>query len=331
MDMRRIIVVGLGSIGRRHARLLSARTDLRVEAVEPDDESLARARSEIGEMHIYPSFEAAVATRPEMVLIATPPCLHADQTIAALAAGCHVLCEKPMCDNLADAKRMQKAAESADKVVSIGFSGHFSPPVIRLRELMQNGELGQLVYAHLHVGTYLTLVLSLSRHQAELEGAVMLDYAHQPDFLFWALSRNPRGVYVAGEQAGRQELQSNPNVVSLTCDYEDPLITSIHLNFVQAPAQARYEVIGDQGWAALDLETGQLRIGSGGHEGSIREEMFPQPRDAIYQAEHQTFMDAVDGKCQTESPVNEAIQSMYVIDAAMRSWKSGQRVVLDKS
>src|SRR4051812_9876905 len=88
----RVTVVGLGSIGKRHARLLSERADVSVEVVEPSAESLAIARPEIGDVRVHPSFDAMLDTRPDVVWIATPTPLHAQQAIAALDAGAHVFC-----------------------------------------------------------------------------------------------------------------------------------------------------------------------------------------------------------------------------------------------
>ncbi|MAE59918.1 MAG: hypothetical protein CMJ49_01025 [Planctomycetaceae bacterium] len=328
-DRWRVVVVGLGSIGKRHARLLAERPDVSLEAVELDAEAVERARPEISDLRVlHPSFEAALSSGPDVVLIATPAPFHAGQTIAALEAGCHVLCEKPMSDNVKDAERMKAAAEKSDRLLSIGFSLHFSPSVVRFRDIVRSGRLGELVHINMHIGSYLTLVLSRSRHQARMEGSLMLDYAHQPDLLYWMLGHNPRGVYAAACLAPTVELKSNPNVVSMTYDYDEPLVSYIHLNFIQAPAQARYEAIGDQGWVHLDAETGLQRVGSGGWEGSVAEEIIGGARDEVYQAEHQRFFDAIDGKGEVESPPGDAIQSMYVIDAAIESWKTGKRVEL---
>ena len=105
MSNRRIVVVGCGSIGRRHARLLSDRKDLSLEICERSPEHLTRALEEVGNVPTHTSFKEMLETKPEMVVIATPHSLHAQQSIESLRAGCHVLCEKPMSHNLAEASR----------------------------------------------------------------------------------------------------------------------------------------------------------------------------------------------------------------------------------
>ncbi len=95
-EQRRVVIVGIGSIGRRHARLLRERKDIAVEVFEPSADMLTRAERELGPLVKHESFELMLATQPDVVWICTPNPLHAPQTVAALGAGCHVFCEKPM-------------------------------------------------------------------------------------------------------------------------------------------------------------------------------------------------------------------------------------------
>ena len=327
MALRRIVVVGCGSIGRRHARLLARRSDVRVELCDSNHDCLAAAVAEAGETHCHEDFGAMLATRPEMVVIATPHAFHAEQTIAALRAGTHVLCEKPMSDNLADAQRMAEVAADGGPVLDFGFNLHFHPGLRRLKDLITSGELGEVLHVQCRVGTYGTLVNSVSRHQANLEGALLFDYVHQPDLLHWMLGAEPRGAYTAAVLGGNLPLRSDPNVLSLTLDYNRPLLATIHLNYVQMPQRHEYEVVGDRAWAILDMETNRLRIGRREEQAETVETLSVE-RDKLFENEHQAFLDAVDGRRGPESPASSAIVSMRIADAAMRSLKQSQRVLV---
>ena len=193
--------------------------------------------------------------------------------------------------------------------------------------MIQNGTLGTVVQVSYRVGSYVTLVSSGSRYQAQMEGALLLDYAHQPDIIYWLVGKRPRGVYMAGAQGGTMEFSSNPNFLSMIYDYESPLVTTIELNYLQMPQRHTCEIVGDEGWALCDMDTGMIRIGRKAERSEI-EEIVPIERDEIYQTEHQVFLDAVAGKRMPSSPASEAIVSMEIIDAALSSWKTGRRVPL---
>jgi predicted dehydrogenase len=299
-----------------------------VEVCEPNEKSLEVLAGEMGRPLLrHRSFEEAVASHPEMMLIATPPQLHAAQTVAALQAGCHVLCEKPMSDSSEGAQQMTDAAHRFNRCLSIGFTMHFHPMMQRLKAILNSQVLGELLHVHAHVGTYITLLNSGSSFQATLEGALLMDYTHQPDLFQWWLGQAPRGVYMRGFRGGTLEKMSTPNVACLTMDYAGSLIATIHLNYVQMPDRHEYEVVGDRGWLHYDLGAGVLRVGMR-ETRTVTEEKFVVERDPMYEAEHQAFFDAVDGRRAVESPGIEAMQSTRVIDAALRSWREGRRVEL---
>ena len=327
MSNRRIVVVGCGSIGRRHARLLSDRKDLSVEICERSPEHLNRALEEVGNVPTHPSFKEMLETKPEMVVIATPHSLHAEQSVESLRAGSHVLCEKPMSHNLAEAKQMVSAVENSDRVFSVGFTFHFHPVMLKIRDMIKTGVLGELLYLHFHIGTYLTLMNSVSRHQAEVEGAIAMDYAHQPDLYCWWLNKLPTSVYAVGIQGGKLPLQSNPNVMAIILEYEQSPIATIHLNYVQHPDRGYCEIVGEKGWVFFDSKSSTLRIGM--HEGNLETtEEYSIGRDSLYVTEHQVFLDAIAGKRTPESPAQESIRSMQIVEATLQSWKNNARINL---
>ena len=325
MTPKRIVVAGCGSIGKRHARLLAARPDVQVELFDVDRDQVARTVETIGPVAVHESYAAALDSKPDAVVIATPVPAHAEQSIDALAAGAHVLCEKPLCDTVANGRRMAAAAQATDRLFNVGFVMHFHPACRRVRELIQSGALGRILHVHWHVGTYLTLMLSVSRHQASLEGALLLDYAHQPDVTHWWLQERPTSVFAAGCKGGSQPLQSNPNVLALTMEYDRPLLATLHLNYVQHPASAHCEITGDEGWVHMDMEAGELCIGNRASETVVREVHRPA-RDALYIAQFDAFLTAIEEQGEPESPVEDAMVSMAIIEAALASWRCGEPV-----
>jgi hypothetical protein len=171
-------------------------------------------------------------------------------------------------------------------------------------------------------------VNSLSRYQASNPGSLFLDYSHQPDLFLWLLNSVPRDVFVAGFQAGSLELSSTPNVADIICRYDAPLVTSIHLNYVQMPERHQYEIIGEQAWMHADLNTGILTVGHRKSE-TIETEILKQDKDAMIRAEQQSFFEALDGLTQPSTSAHAGLISTSICSAAIHSWHSGTAVALD--
>ncbi|MFZ3333381.1 MAG: Gfo/Idh/MocA family oxidoreductase [Candidatus Acidiferrales bacterium] len=324
---RRVVVAGLGSIGRRHTRLLFERDDVSVEVVEPRVEALASVRKELGDLPSHRSFEAMLETTPDVVWIATPTPLHAAQSISALNAGAHVFCEKPMTDSLVEAIRVKELADRSKKVFNVGFYLHFWPVMVALKDLISRGVLGQVLHAHARVGTYITLVNSASRYQAHQSGSLFWDYSHQPDLFYWLLGKIPKAVHASAFQGGALELSSNPNVAVVTCEYESPLISTVHLNYVQMPERDHYELCGDEGWAFIDWDEAIMTIGTRKNE-HVETKEYPIERDDIFRAEHRAFFDTLNGARSSETSATDGLVSTAICEAAIESWKTRQRIAL---
>lgn len=323
--LRRLVVVGLGSIGRRHVRLLRERADVRVEVCEIGADALALAERELGPLTRHADLASALATQPDVVLIATPHELHATQAIAAMHAGVDVFCEKPLCLDPAEARAMLTAAHETGRHLGVGFQLHFQTAVRRMRELVNEGAIGRVVHAHARVGSFITLRNSVSRYQAALPGALLLDYAHQPDLMLWLLPGLPTAVSMTAVQAGALPLTSDPNLLSLTLEYGGTALATIHLNYVQMPQRHEWELVGEDGWIVLDVDRGELRLGRRSTEDEVRELLFTE-RDDMYRREHQAFIAALDGRREFESPAESAMRSVELFAFAMQSWREGRRV-----
>jgi predicted dehydrogenase len=90
--------------------------------------------------------------RPDVVHVTTPPQSHAALTLQALAAGCHVYVEKPFALDSAQAAQMLASAESHGRKLTVGYSSLFDPPVLRLRELVAAGVLGEPLHVESFYG-----------------------------------------------------------------------------------------------------------------------------------------------------------------------------------
>jgi predicted dehydrogenase len=146
----RVAFLGCGFITRVHSRHLKALPDDVVCAYA----SRERAKAEDFQRR-YRGFasygdyaEAIEDPRVDAVVIAVPPRFHLDLTQRALAAGKHVLVEKPAYPAMADYRAAVAARDRAGRVVLVGENDHYKPLAVRLRRLLAEGVIGEMVFAH---------------------------------------------------------------------------------------------------------------------------------------------------------------------------------------
>jgi 1,5-anhydro-D-fructose reductase (1,5-anhydro-D-mannitol-forming) len=143
--MLRWLVVGIGDIMTRRvlgALLAEPRSSLAGFVTRNP------AKAEPYSVPSWTDLDRALAdSGADAVYIATPVFLHAPQTIAALRAGKHVLCEKPMALNYREARRMQRAADETGSTLGIAYYRRMYPKVARARQLIDQGAIGRPVFA----------------------------------------------------------------------------------------------------------------------------------------------------------------------------------------
>jgi len=170
--MVHIAFLGCGFIAGVHSRhLRSMRAGVARSYASRDPLRAESCRRHYGGRHAYEGYAAAL-TDPtvDAVVIAVPPRFHLQLTLEALAAGKHVLVEKPAFLRLEDYLEVQEAQSRANRVVLVGENDHYKPLAVTLRRLLSQEVIGELVFAH-----FSTLALRLKtaedwRNDEEMAG-----------------------------------------------------------------------------------------------------------------------------------------------------------------
>jgi UDP-N-acetyl-2-amino-2-deoxyglucuronate dehydrogenase len=145
-DKIRFAVVGAGHIGRRHASMILRHPEAELVGMADINEALRKPVTEETEAPFFHSMEELMSSdvKPDVICICTPNNLHAPQSIKALEAGCHVVCEKPMALSKADCEDVIYKSLQASRLVFCVMQNRYSPPSAWLKEMITSGRLGQI-------------------------------------------------------------------------------------------------------------------------------------------------------------------------------------------
>jgi predicted dehydrogenase len=236
-DGIRVGVVGVGYWGSRHVRVLRSTTG--VAAVVAVDQRFARVGD--GQQHadhrleVYADLHEALP-HVDAVIIATPPASHMHLGLKAIAAGKHVLIEKPLATTTEAARVLVDAAAAAGVILMPGHTFEHNAAVHKLRDLVQGGHLGQLFYldcARLNLGLY----------QADVN--VILDLApHDVSISNFLLGSGPTTVTAWGSRHVHPE---HEDVAYLRLDYADLGVrTNIHVSWLDPHKVRRITAVGSK-------------------------------------------------------------------------------------
>ena len=145
----RIGIIGYGQWGPNHVRNFSACPNAQVTAIaDSRPERLAAAKASSSHVpHHFASYQELVKSGGvDAVVVATPTATHASIVRQALEADLHVLCEKPLCSTASDGEELVALARRRRRLLMVGHVFLFNPGIVKLREYLQAGALGDLYY-----------------------------------------------------------------------------------------------------------------------------------------------------------------------------------------
>jgi predicted dehydrogenase len=317
----RVAVIGLGSAGGRHARLLA---ELGHEIAGHDPQASPPDGVEAA------ASVADALTGADAAVIASPSSLHVEHALAAIESRVPTLIEKPLAADATGARIVADAAAQAGIVCGLAMNLRFHAGPMALRRLIDQGDLGRLLFARASFGHDLRLWRPGTDYRlaysarAELGGGILLDAIHEVDELLWLLGP---ARSVSAQLAHVSDLEIDVEDVALaTVAFESGALGTFDLNFIDPSYRRTCLLVGENGVADWDWTRGSVIVRDA--EGGVTE--MPGATEPVdtYRAELSDFLAAVDGRGTPRTTLADGVSAMELVDAAKRSSAEGARVDL---
>lgn len=352
MEKLKIGVIGVGNISNEHIQAYLKNPNVELYAFCDINETQLKMMAEkYGVTRTFTDKDEMLAL-PELdaVSVCTWNSEHAPCTIAALNAGKHVLCEKPMATTVEEAIAMKEAAERSRKLLQIGFVRRFGNDCEVLQDFIQQDFLGEIYYAK---ATYLRRngnPMGWFGDVSRSGGGPLIDLGVHVIDLTRYLMGNPKPVSVYGvtfrKLGNRSELKDQKDYVSASatdhdiCDVEDmatamvrydngavlSVETSFSLNLKKP--QGTIELFGTKGGARLDPEL-ELYTDINGYMADVN---LCSPTalsfDGLFQKEIDHFADCILHGTPCRAPAQDGIDIMRILRAIYKSAETGHEVLL---
>ena len=330
--INRILIIGIGSIGKRHLRLarkLVPDADIRVLRHQVTHEVPEYSNG------YFSSIEESIAFAPQMAVISSPAPFHIPAAQALAEVGVHLLIEKPLSNSLNGVMQLLKTCQQRGTVLLTGYNLRFLPSLQCFRNLLDESVIGKVFSVRCEVGQHLSSWRPdedyrqgvSARH--ELGGGALLELSHELDYMRW----------IFGEVGWVKATVSRQS--SLEIDVEDTahltlgfvaktdghqLIGTVNLDFIRHDTSRYCIAIGAKGSLRWNGLTGEVSL----YEEGVNEwrELFvlPNKRDDSYIAEWQNFIGCVTEQKQPLVTGEDGLKVLQIIDAARHSATSEGRM-----
>lgn len=312
-------LIGLGSMGRHHARNIRSLEGAELVAVaDPYGDKFGVA----GDLDVLPDVDALIAAGIDAAMVAVPTGQHAEVALKLAEAGVHTMVEKPLASTIDEGEAMVKAFDDAGLVGAVGYVERCNPALLEMRRLIADGKLGKI---------YQITTRRQSPFPARIaDVGVVKDLAtHDVDLTAWVADSHYKSVSAhTACRAGREY----EDLVTVSGALENGVLVNHLVNWLTPYKERSTVVLGEKGALVAETTMGDLTFYENGEaplawealssfrgvsEGQvIRYALNKREPLAV---EHEHFRDAILGKASEHVSMKDALITMKVVQGILDS------------
>lgn len=332
MSVSRVLVVGLGNIGKLHLRLareLLPQADIRV--LRREEGALPPEYADGG----FSRMAQAIAFKPQIAVIANPAPFHLSVAQSLADAGVHLIVEKPLSTAAEGVQRLIESCRERELVLLTGYNLRFLPSLQRFRDLLRQNVIGKVFSVRCEIGQYLPSWRPdvdyrqgvSARH--DLGGGALLELSHELDYLRWIFGEVD---WVEARLSRQSRLEIDvEDTVHLVLGFEPEadshsLIGTLSMDLVRHDTTRLCTSIGELGSLRWNGLTGAVELFEAGTKNWRELFCFQQQREESYREEWENFLACVEKKSTPLVNGEDGLKVLQIIDAVRQASETGQQV-----
>lgn len=322
----RVGVIGLGMMGRHHARVAREVEGFELVAVA---DAIGDPHGSAGSLPRFDTVHELIAHGIDAAVVAVPTQFHEEVGLTLAEAGVHALIEKPLAESIEAGLRLVEAFGSRDLVGAVGHIERFNPALVELRKRINRGDLGAVYQIH-------------TRRQgpfpARIADVGVIKDLGSHDFDLTAWLANSRYAQVAAQTAFKSG-RDHEDMVMVSAKLDNGIIANHLVNWLTPFKERLTLVTGERGAYVADTLTADLTFYENGtidtewdaltafrgvSEGTVTR--FAIEKREPLKAEHEAFRDRILGKSSEAVTLQEGLEVLRVCEASIEAAATGRTV-----
>jgi predicted dehydrogenase len=294
------LLVGCGSIGRRHIKNLASLGARRFLLCDLSAERLDATKTCLppdSEVELFTNLDEALRKKPTAALICTPSSLHMEMSLKAANHGVNLFIEKPLSHTIDGVAELMKIVNDNGLVATMAMCYRFHPVFLRLKALLDDKVIGKLYHANCYGGYYLPYWHPKEDYRKEyaaqksLGGGVILTSIHGFDNLRW-LFGEVEGIHAIVERVGDLEMDVEDMALG-TFKMQSGLYISWQTDFLRRSDEHMYVIVGERGTIRCNVMEGLIEVYSALTK-EWKKERIAFDVNSMYMDEMNAFLNALD-------------------------------------
>lgn len=320
----RILIVGHGSIGKRHlqlARTLLPNADIRVLRHQPCTSTPEYSNG------CFDNIEDVYEFAPQVAVIANPATFHIQVALKLTAKGVHLLIEKPIAESVENIPLLLELSQKNNTILLVGYNLRFLASLQQFRAALHSQTIGRVLSVRCEIGQFLPSWRPDSDYKqgvsarSELGGGALLELSHEIDYLRWIFGEVDWVSAILSQQSDLDiDVEDTAHLIfGFTTQIVDKiqLIASVNLDFIRHDTTRSCTAIGDKGslrWDGLAGTVEQFDL-----ENKTWVEVYRDEEKDSYVSEWKHFLNCISGYEKPLISGNDGLKVLEIIEAVRRS------------
>lgn len=320
----KVLVVGYGSIGKRHIGNLSSLPNLEILVYTNRriDQFLKKKKC-----RVFNSLERCLEEKPQIALITNVTSLHIKTAIRLAKSGVDLFIEKPLSHSMKGIKELSNIIQKKKLITLIGCNLRFHPCIRKINEMVLNKEIGRVISVRVENSSFLPDWHKYEDYRnsyasrEDMGGGVVLTNIHEIDYLYWFFGSVKEVFSVTGKFS---DLDIDvEDFASILLRFRNNIIAEIHLDFFQRPSFRSCKIIGTKGTIYWDSEINAVKVYNVRNRRWIQKlKLKNYDNNSMYIEEMNYFIKCVKARQKTINSVKDGVQTLKIALAAKNSSKT---------
>jgi len=318
--MNKVLVVGYGSIGRRHVKNLLKYSKYEILILtkrKMDNKEKSRIK-------YFNSLTDALKEKPEIGFITNETSFHVEIAIKLAKKNIHLFIEKPLSNSNKNIKKLQKIVKKNKLITQMGCNWRFHPCIKKIKNILEKNEIGKIYSVQVESNSYLPDWHPYEDYRKgyaakkELGGGILLTCIHELDFLYWYFGNVEEIFSITKKQS---QLEVNTDDISIMIiKFKKNILGEIHLDYFQRPDFKRCKIISSKGTLYWDSSINEVKFYSNYKKKWIKKiELKKYEKNQMYIDEILDFLKSIKNKKKTINSLEDGIKTLEISLAAKKS------------
>ena len=324
----KILVVGYGSIGKRHVKNLSSLNQTQVSVCSKNKEAWKLEKKGI---KTFTTIEQALKEKHNVAIICNETSLHIKTAIKLADNGYHIFLEKPISNSLKNIPALIKIIKRKKLITMVGCNMRFHHGIKLMKSLIDKNEIGSILSVTVENGSFMpdwhpweNYQISYAS-QKKLGGGVVLTQIHEIDYLYWFFGKVD-DVYSFTEKLTDLQIDVEDYSGSLL-KFKNKIIAELHLDYFQKPSVRSCKIIGTKGQITWNWENNHVQIFKNKYKKWLTKNIEKKfDRNKMFVDELQYFLKCVKKRKIPMNSIIDGLEPQKIALAIKKSSKCGKKI-----